>query len=136
MTSDEKKLLKILVQVQPDESHPIEYDVRKINGESKAVFQASDHTGKERTDYSPFDKVKTLEVIRDLADDSLLTVSPELDRPVPHKILVRHRGYHTGELSRQEAWRSFKNSVLAPVAVSVITTLLTLLIKWLISGCL
>ena len=111
MTSNERKVLRVITKIQPDEGCVMHYD-----------FDLGLFFNKELTKSvkMPFDKVKTREILINLSNYGYLTYIGK------NRAIIHHHAYHTRELFWQRIGEFLLKSVLVPILVACASSLFTL----------
>ena len=129
MTFNQKKLIKLMKQVQPLEAHPLMFDLMEVKGKTQPAFKAVNPETGSPPEASPFDREKTVDILKELKDLGLILPSTNLDAKNSQYMILRHPAYHTGELFLRRIGEFLFKSVFVPVIVALLTTLVTLWLK-------
>ena len=129
LTRDENKILNRLTKAQPDEGHGLTYAVLPVKRKRRPVFFPEGCEPKEENYVcSPFDRQKTVGILKTLADREIIACSDSLDREIPIHMTVCHRAYHLCELRLKRIAGFLLKSILTPIVVAILTAFATALI--------
>ena len=129
LTPHEKAVLARLIKAQPEEGHVVVYAVLPVKRKKRPVFFPEGSEPKEENYVcSPYDRQKTVGILKDLEDREIISCALSLDREVPNRITVCHLGYHTRYLFWANIGVFLMKSILTPILVALVTAFLTALL--------